>query len=280
MVRPNAFALRVGARLSKIAQHKHHIGITSWTRLARFPILRRDAVVHFDPLDRSVENSTCARRSDQRSTDVETRVQTATIRLVDIDRELRARWPSRNRSRADSRSTGTLNTTVNNSPTREESFWPRAIRTIVSLTSAASWCQHVTSSRKLKSVQATCRQRKGELPLLLSCLWTCESGDAGAIPAASTCCVISYSYRKGCVRIGFGVRLGTWCQDPHRSLCPPGSVRPWYASQFLRTNPGVHPGRAMIGAMGAGKNWPHAKFGLAGQLDCDHSHETSANHLR
>ncbi len=54
---------------------------------------------------------------------------------------------SRNASGEDLQDTGTPNTTVNHSPTRVETPWPRAILTIRSLTSAVSRCQIAKSSR-------------------------------------------------------------------------------------------------------------------------------------
>jgi hypothetical protein len=62
----------------------------------------------------------------------------------------------------------------------------RASSVIFSLTSAANVCQHATSSRRPKSVQAVCRQGGGVSAQVPCSETTCGFREAGAIPAAST----------------------------------------------------------------------------------------------
>ena len=61
-------------------------------------------------------------------------------------------------SQASIRSAGKPSATIAYEPRGEKSRWPRAILTIVSLTSADNSCQYVTISRRSKSVQTVCRQ--------------------------------------------------------------------------------------------------------------------------
>jgi len=68
---------------------------------------------------------------------------------------------------------------------------PRATSMIFSLTSGVRRCHDATSSRRAQSVQTVCRQGEGVLTQVLCGVVTCETADAGAIPAASTLVFIS-----------------------------------------------------------------------------------------
>ena len=81
-----------------------------------------------------------------------------------------------------------------------DAVWPRRANSIMlSMTSAARRCQHATNSPRAKSVQAMCRQAVGVSPQLSCCIMFCGFRDAGAIPAASSFCVLIRFNVKACV---------------------------------------------------------------------------------
>jgi hypothetical protein len=117
--------------------------------------------------------------------------------------------------RGDAPSSGTLTPR-----THLESRWLRAISVIVSLTSSANVCQHATSSRRAKSVQAVCRQEGRASPQVSCCVATCGFRGAGAIPAASTCwCDKSFcckGLRASGTRVGFPPTAPSVARDRQR----------------------------------------------------------------
>jgi hypothetical protein len=90
------------------------------------------------------------------------------------------------------------------SRSREGSGWRRTSVMTFSLTCGGSFCHEATSSRRTKSVQAVCRHGGRASTQVPCCVEACGFWDAGAVPAASTFCVVTCCIEMTCVHRGRG----------------------------------------------------------------------------